>query len=273
MKASLKHIKTFFRSDKQSGRFDRGLFGNVLPYKDGYIGACRSGNAGLDDSIDVIKLDKEYELVSQSTVTGGEDPRCFTYRGTPYALTWKPYAHPEGGHHFSYKVINLETKDWIVLSVEDVPSTPVARLGKNWIPLVKDDDLYFILSIDPELSVLKCDIDTGVCSWDTEHQSELSITISRGGTSMVYFKEADKFIGLGHRTHSCHNHKPFLYTLSKDGSVFIGPDCEVDKEGVHDPLSLFWQDKKLYCCVGYFPVQAGETNVAWTDLYEVILDN
>jgi len=270
MKAKFTRVRKFLTSNRIGREFDIGLFGNVLPWEDGYIGALRAGSTSLDDTIDVIKLDKDFNLLYTSNITGGEDPRCFQYKGVPYALTWKPYAH-EGQHHFKYKVIDLETKNYIDLTIDKVPSTPVQRLGKNWIPYVKNHELYFIIAIDPELSILKCDLETGFCSWETEYKDELSITISRGGTSMVYLEEVDSFVGFGHRTYDCHNHKPFLYSIDSKGKVFVdSEDIEVPSEsGVYDPLSLYWEEGKLYCCVAFFPIQAGDTTVGWTELFEV----
>ena len=190
MRAKFTYVRSFLKSTKVAGKFDIGLFANVLPYANKYIGAVREGTTKLDDT------------------------RCFSYRGIPYALTWDPYSK-DGSNHFKYKVINLLTKKKVDLTIDKVPETPVGRLGKNWIPYVKDDDLYFILSIEPELSMLKCDIETGFCEWETEYKEELSITLSRGGTPMVYLEEAECYVGFGHRTHDCHNHKPFLYGIGK----------------------------------------------------------
>ena len=273
MKARFSSVRKFLISNRVGQKFDLGLFANVLPYNDGYIGALRAGSTSLDDTIDVIKLDKNFNLLYSSNITGGEDPRCFHYEGVPYALTWKPYFY-QGQHHFKYKIINLETETLVELTIDKVPETPIERLGKNWIPYVKDDELYLILTIDPELSILKCDLDTGFCSWETEYKEELPITISRGGTPMVYLEEAEAFVGFGHRTYDCHNHKPFLYSINKEGKVLVdSEDIEVPSErGVYDPLSLYWEDNKLYCCVAFFPIQAGDTAVGWTELFEVTFD-
>ena len=273
MRAKFTYVRSFLKSTKVAGKFDIGLFANVLPYANKYIGAVREGSTKLDDTVAVIELDQDFKLLDSSSITQGEDPRCFSYRGIPYALTWDPYSKV-GSNHFKYKVINLLTKKKVDLTIDKVPETPVGRLGKNWIPYVKDDDLYFILSIEPELSMLKCDIETGFCEWETEYKEELSITLSRGGTPMVYLEEAECYVGFGHRTHDCHNHKPFLYGIGKNGEVFVdSKDMEVPRDkGVYDPLSLYWKEGVLYCCVAYFPIQAGDTGEGWTDLFEVTFD-
>lgn len=271
VKAELNHKLTYCPSNRVNGVFDVGLFVNVIPYDDGYIGACRSGSTSLDDMIDILYFDENLKLLKQDPITGGEDPRCFFYNDTPYALTWKPQG-AAGSNHFIYKLINLKTEEITILKIEGVPETPVSRLGKNWIPIVKDNCLFLVITMDPELIVFKCDVSTGNCTWHTPYRDDLPITISRGGTCCLFDDEHGVFFGLGHRTYDCHNHQPYLYTISEDlQNITIGPDLLPSVKGVHDPLSLFKKDGKYFTSVAFFPIQAGDTMEGHSDLYEVNL--
>ena len=92
MRAKFTYVRSFLKSTKVAGKFDIGLFANVLPYANKYIGAVREGSTKLDDTVAVIELDQDFKLLDSSSITQGEDPRCFSYRGIPYALTWDPYS-------------------------------------------------------------------------------------------------------------------------------------------------------------------------------------
>ena len=279
LKAELKHIKDFYWS-KRTGRgsiFDLGPFASVVPYGDKYVGACRNGSAGLGDMVAVINFDSNLDIISQHEITKGEDPRVFLYNQEPHAITWDPSPNPQGpGNVFYYKVINLISGVVKTLQIENVPLTRVETLGKNWMPLVKDNELYIVLTIEPHLCVLHCNLSQSKCSWVTPYElvkDGLSITYSRGGTPFIYHEEHGCYFGLGHRTYNCHYHTPFLYTVSNDfGHAYIGPDLLTSRiDGVSDPLSIFKRGEKYYCCIAHCPEQLGDTREATSALYEVIV--
>tara|TARA_Y100000593_G_C4305126_1_gene335360 strand:+ start:1434 stop:2255 length:822 start_codon:yes stop_codon:yes gene_type:complete len=257
-----------------ASHFDFGVWANFVPHEGGYVGACRNGSMGLNDKIQILKFDSDINIVSSYDITKGEDPRSFIYNGEPHILTWDPSPNPAGGGNvFYYKVINAISGKVTTLSIENVPVTKVTILGKNWIPMVKDNILYFVVTVDPQLCVLRCDLDDGLCTWETPYElirGGLQITISRGGTSLIPGRHGDSYIGLGHRTYDCHNHSAFLYMVSKDFSkTFIGPDIPTAKKGISDPLSIYEKDDKIYCCIAHAPRQLGDTLEAVSSLYEI----
>jgi len=276
MDVTLKHIRDFYWSKRYSSghQFDNGVWANFIPYKKGYRGVNRYGCAGQHDEIQVIKIDKDYNVTDDKIVTGGEDPRAFTFKGHPYGLTWDPHTSATTGSWiFDYKIIDLVTGVITKLNIENVPDPKVEILGKNWIPLEKDNELFFVITIDPKPSILKCDLDNGECTWVTPYTEDLDITISRGGTSLIYNESKDIYFGLGHRTHNCHYHTAFLYTLTSDfKKSTVGPDLKVSREaGVTDPLSIYQKENKFYSCMAHSPIQLGDTTEATSALYEIIL--
>tara|TARA_R110000824_G_scaffold101327_3_gene240710 strand:+ start:5175 stop:6023 length:849 start_codon:yes stop_codon:yes gene_type:complete len=276
---SLKYVQDFSTCQRERSRthFDFGLFANFVPHARDFYGACRHGNTSLTDNIQLLKYDKDLNLVESNMSVQGEDPRCFLYCGTPYALTWDPQSIDSIlGHVFFYKVINLLDGEVTILDIDGFPTTPTPLLGKNWIPLERENKLYFVITIDPQICILECDLNTGKCTWETPIdmvKGDLQITISRGGTPLIFNEESQLYFGLGHRTYNCHNHSAFVYTLTKDfKTATIGGDIATEfSTGVNDPLSIFQKDDKTYCCIANFPIQAGDTLFARSSLYEVNL--
>jgi len=74
---------------------------------------------------------------------------------------------------------------------------------------------------------------------------------------------------LGHRTYNYYRHAPFLYTLTKDfKSTTMGEDIITGKTAVEDPVSIYKDDGKIYCCINNLrTVDEGEVG-----LYEVVLN-
>ena len=272
MHLELKHIKDFRVStrDKCHGEshWDTGVWANFVKYKDGYIGSARTGNCWDDDHIEVFHMDENFTQTYNKTLTPGEDPRTFLYKGVPHCLTWHPHGNPSV---FDYKLINLVTEEIHHLKIDKYPVTETKMLGKNWVPLVKDNQLYFLLTIDPQVCIIKYDDNTHECEWLTSDDNVQNITTSRGGTSCVFSKTHDCFLGIGHRTHSGDRHAPFLFTMSSDLSETKIHGDALNFDGVFDPLSLYESDGKMYCCVGTSKVHLISSLESKASIYEVIL--
>ena len=266
--ANLKLIKDIhhFERDSQWGwgtgkKCNTGFFTSLVKSSKvaAYMGATRTGNAGLGDILDVIHYDDEFNLIYKKKITKGEDPRTFIYNGRPYTLTWSPsfkykFMGMKQPKMLTYKLIDLINEKVITLDIENVKSpSPMRLLGKNWIPLIKDNKLYFIITIDPKLSILECNADTGKCTWFTsfeEVKNGCKISQYRGGTPFLFNKSLDLYIGLGHRTYDLYNHKPFLYTLTKDLKIItIGKDIITSKKEVEDPSSIYEDNGKIFCFI------------------------
>ena len=254
MKATLTHVNRFHTWYKQpDGALKGGFFANFVPYNDEFYGMVRHGNAGSNDVLHRVVYDKQLNLKEDKFITKGEDPRCFTYKNTPYVITWSPFKN-HGTITMEYKLINLSDLTVKTLQIEkyNTPTT-LPTLGKNWMPIVIEDELYFILTIDPVLNILHCNIDTGVCKWvkhNPTSNNEMPFTESRGGTPFIYNKQLDRYIGVGHRTHNPYRHTPYLYTITKNfDNVTIGEDIQTDRTSIEDPLSIFEHNGSIFVCI------------------------
>ena len=286
--ASLKHIKDFHYFERHSKlgwgtgkKCEIGFYSSVvyLPKGTGYIGATRTGNGGLGDILDIINYDDEFNLLSKKELTKGEDPRTFIYNERPYVLTWSPnnkykFLGMKQPKMLTYKLIDLLDRKVINLDIENFKSpSPMRLLGKNWMPLVKGNKLYFVLTIHPQITILECDVDSGKCFWVSpiiDVQNGLSISEYRGGTPFILDEKSNLFVGLGHRTYDLYNHKPFLYTLTQDfQQVTIGPDLITGKQDVEDPASIYKHNGKIFCCINNLRrgIREGELG-----LYELTLN-
>ena len=263
----IKHVVDFHKWTRPGPEVDIGIFANILPDGDGYIGAARCGAMDIMDQIHIVTYDSEFNLLDSKKVTKGEDPRCFFFGGTPYALTWSPEATG-----LEYKVVNLKTREVTNLLIDGVSRAPLSKFGKNWMPLEKDGQLYIIVSLEPKICVLHCDLETGNCQWveGFEADGDIQVTLSRGGTPFIYNETLDRYIGFGHRSYSAYHHNIYFYTISTDfKSVTIGEDIYTEKINVQDPLSIFSKNDKIYFCVGNWNVpDDGEMN-----LYELTISN
>jgi len=276
--AKLTHILDFHhcsRPQPKTSKFEIGLFANLVPYKDGYVGASRCGAIDFNDKINVINYDSKFKYIDNTEITKGEDPRCFLYKDIPHALTWSP-KNISSVTYFTYKVINLITKEVVELNIDNVSNEEMhwQKLGKNWMPIVKDDILYFIITLEPDLNILKCNLDSGKCEWVTEYDTEkdnIPVTISRGGTPFLYNKKLESYIGIGHRTYDGNHHSPYLYTISKDfKNVYVGEDLKSKYNAINDPLSIFQDvDGEFYCCIAVLNQASRSSTSGFTSLYKI----
>ena len=272
---TFKCINKFHNWQRSGNTFHNGFFANVVPNGEDYIGACRYGAGNHYDHIHILHYDKDFNLTSRKDITSGEDPRTFIYKNKPYSVTWDP--SPKGDKpeaQLQYKIIDLLDEKVIELDINSVhPHDTTRFLGKNWMPLVKDDELYIVLTIDPKPNILHCNLESAECTWVTPWDAldiNSQITSSRGGTPFIYNKKLDKYIGFGHRTQSYANHKPFLYTLSKDFKTSsVGEDIITGSGLDHeDPLSIYEKDGKIYCCIGTL----GNVTSEFSYIYEVTIE-
>lgn len=252
MKATLTLIKEFHHWTQPDDLV--GILGSVVPYENRFIGATRTGRASIDDMISITHYSSDFCLQHIEEVTKGEDPRCFLWNKTPYAVCWDPDPHT---HYLKYKLINLATKEVSLLNIENIESGPLSLLGKNWMPLVKDNELYIVISIDPQLNIVKYDATTKMCAWipPSNFIGQIDVTQYRGGTPFVFYEPLGCFVGLGHKTYNSHYHTPYLYSLDASlQSVRIWNEIFTGKQVAEDPLSAFVVDNKVYCCVSNWDV-------------------
>jgi len=142
------------------------------------------------------------------------------------------------------------------------------------MPLVKDGILYFIITLEPELHIVKCDLSDGICYWETHYDTTIDyipVTNSRGGTPFLFNEELGFYFGIGHRTYDGNNHSPYLYTISKDfKDVHIGADIKSKHGAVNDPLSIFQDiNGDFYCCIANLNTASRSSTVGFSSLYKI----
>jgi hypothetical protein len=215
------------------------VFLSLLPYRDGYCGVLREFNPQVpiqQTALRRLLFDNAGTIYQDDKIGAGEDPRIFSFRGQLYCLTWT-YPAKHEWHHW---LINLETRERQRLRIE-----PHIFHGKNWVPLVVNDELCIIRSLDP-LMILKADTETGACSIIAGSSSNYHyIGEYRGGSAARYHDGI--FEGWGHRTRHREHHTLFHYRFKDRAMEFT--DCEVEglnEYGIIDPTSQF-EDRLIVC--------------------------
>ena len=136
-------------------------------------------------------------VMNESEVIGsGETPRPFYWRGSPCisAATFSPH------HGFINKIYIQDLGRWIPIFFFEAQ-----KCGKNWMPFVWDDDLYFVHEYSP-FRVLKAEYvheNDGflVVRTVVEHDVHLPTSYDnyswlRGGSNAVQI--GDLIVGMGH---------------------------------------------------------------------------
>jgi hypothetical protein len=152
-------------------------------------------------------------------------------------LTWFP---APSGDWFIW-LLDVQSGEYLQLKIE-----PWIFHGKNWVPVVVNDELLIIRSLDPAviLSVGK----GGVCSViHAAGDLRQEIGNYRGGSCDYHAGEA--IAGFGHRTHDANCHTIFHYVFNVNNWSLTQQDLEVDGLqglGIIDPTSA-WDDY-VGCC-------------------------
>ncbi|CAH1784813.1 unnamed protein product [Owenia fusiformis] len=143
--------------------------------------------------------------VQYSLNTGCSDARIFNWMGSLMILFYMAMKDNEGtdiGHLF------ILDYDRNILRKPKIVDHKIANIDSNWSPLVIDDSLHFVYTLDP-LRILKCLKDVHmdiichfVTSLDTTLQKypfDVHRDILRGGSPFMPYKES-YFISVAHST-------------------------------------------------------------------------
>ena len=136
---------------------------------------------------------------------GPQDPRAFKFRGRLYlfihaGVLSDPMIRPILWDVEANRPILLDVKNNVFVTILK------ADTDKNWMPLVIDEDLYFVQYLDP-LLVIKCDLN-GICEYvpnlpltpfnaHIADTIDLSRDVLRGGTPFKQYSD-NYYIGLVH---------------------------------------------------------------------------
>lgn len=154
-------------------------------------------------SIRYQKYDADFNLVGESHLLRerAEDPRSFIWRGRPWCVALDETSRGFANYH------NILI-DLLIGRVHNLESDLMYQ-GKNWMPLVHDDRLLFIRSIDP-LCIVECDPSDWHCS-TLIAPSHNHIGQYRGGAAA--FVRDGMIQGYGHRTTSLTAHTPYRFEI------------------------------------------------------------
>lgn len=193
-------------------------------------------------------------LMNDGEVIGsGEDPRAFVWQGSPCAMA-STYSH---GHGHIHKVFVNRLNKWFIL----IPPHGLAP-GKNWMPLVIRDDLYFIHALSPfrllkarfhEVRDVFMVLDI-VAEHDmpTEKSSD-GFSQLRGGSNALSIGE--RVLGFGHtnirrdpKVETSMEHRPFIvdYIPGKELAYYSLDFDFPDTYKIVDPTSLYQRDGQLF---------------------------
>lgn len=193
-----RNVPSFFR------RYDRdnlaaGIRGgyrfnsSIMPWKDGYILAFRTGWAGSE--IYVVRLDDEFEPDTCSAVRldlntagsgyGREDPRLFLYRGVPHIA----FAGVEGAigkvSHTNVLYARLRPDSLTVDRVFYPRYEKRQKWEKNWAWFEHEDSIYAVYTFSPSVRVLRVDGEKAVIAHETPNNTGWVGGQIRGGASPV----------------------------------------------------------------------------------------
>lgn len=143
----------------------------------------------MDDNCEVVECRIMSDLSSgppkcRSPVEGFEDCRLFSCRGLFWCVCTVRDRHSSARCEIA--ILSLDS-DWNVTQVNVVRSFGADLHQKNWLPLVRNDDLYLIYSTDPTI-VLKYDFDNQAANVFKHIVPELCLESLRGGSQAVRVK-------------------------------------------------------------------------------------
>jgi hypothetical protein len=218
-------------------------FHGLLPRGSGYLMVWRRfnlwGTHWFANALMAQELDSGFAPRGRARLLGfGEDPRLFEYRARPYAYSCLLRRDSSDMQPF---LMDIEARRRIPLRIEGD-----AYMGKNWTPFVHDGSVHFLHTLDP-LGCLRCDLDTGLCTWVFHQRPEIVPRMGwgrsaafgrrRGGTAGLAVGEG-RYLGFGHLTHNGSHHQPFGWLLDMTSpSIRFFDVGSPNSTGLADPTS------------------------------------
>lgn len=132
-------------------------------------------------------------------VSTAQDPRLFAVNEQYYML-YNDAVHDKKRREMFLAKINVDKSQLQVSELQLLEYAPGKRQDqKNWMPLVYNNDIYFIYSIDPHI-VLRLDKDQlhSIPTLNNNIQSQWPYGIIRGGTPAVYVNDLNGYLAFFH---------------------------------------------------------------------------
>ncbi len=226
---------------------------SLLKTDEGYEVICRTVNytqtgAKIFNTIDptgifrtrnfLVQYDKNFRLISQHEITenlsrmrvrswiashiqGLDDSRIFSYQEQKWFSCTTGDTNPTG----NFQISLCRLADHPIGSVDKlIPliGPDLNRCEKNWLPIIKNRDLFFIYSYDP-FTVLKPNLLTGECDVVLSYQPMHDFSSFRGSAAPIRFDEG--YLTLVHEIIHMEDHtRRYLHRL-----VFLDNELNVKK--------------------------------------------
>lgn len=194
---------------------------------------------GVIYSVERITVDPGLSLISFATslnstlrlegenIKGAEDPRIFLFQDSVYVLFITTWCASLLGYERGLAITPFEVFRPVCLHFPGMRQGPKVA-EKNWAPLVKKDNLYFVYTIDP-LIVLSYDLNAnGSCTIHYDESAKTSSTEKfstsglriRGGSNFVHHS-SHYFISSGHSYE-------WIKALGRDKSIHLSHLIVID---------------------------------------------
>ena len=189
----------------------------AMPRSSDYLGFYRTRFDSYETGLAILNSRLQLVLELGVTIPKCEDPRSFVLKDEIYVVD----NHMTEPRHW-YNIHSMQTV---------TAKTSHPQQGKNWSPLIYNETLHFIFSLDP-LCIIRCDVHTGNCidlhdvCKEKAHGGEW-----RGGTNAIVL--GSLIAGFGHRTMPGAHHEPFFWTFPIS-SLFIPNTTKVEMYPIND---------------------------------------
>jgi predicted GH43/DUF377 family glycosyl hydrolase len=198
----------------------------ILAVSDGYIMAFRIDNFikfynpseryhNYTSDIAMVKLDMNFKIVGKYTLISNhingcpnrcsvEDPRLIAVNDKIYMVYNRGEAIATKDIQSNRKMylseIQYDTNEFsIVNTIALISPFQFRTVERNWVPFVKEKELYLIYSTEPNLVVIKPNLETGISEVvsDAYFDSKSNFGQIKGGTPLVEIS-SNKYLGFFH---------------------------------------------------------------------------
>jgi hypothetical protein len=202
-----------------------------------------SPSSGWRSDLMLKELNDQFEEVQSEFITKGEDPRMFVFRNELMSITWVWNAEKRD---LDMYLVNCNKGTKTLLHNLDIPFN-----GKNWVPYIYDDSLYFIYSLEPLIILKFMEPNLVMLHHSDVHPEKLAgigwghgVGNLRAGSKGIQFGE---MVYLFSRTASPGPHIIHFTILDHKNHKLYHKNLEPHRNsGVHDPYGFFQFGGKYY---------------------------
>lgn len=200
-------------------------------------------NTTKENMLCLYELSDDFEPTSRKELIAGEDPRIFSFQNELYCISWN---YSQEKNDLEIFVLNLLTNEKTI-----VQNNVTSHNGKNWVPFVYNDELYFIYSLEP-LILLKYNKPNVEIFYNQTSHDQLNRfawntgfgNMRAGSKGIMRDRNLCVFTRTGgpDRPHIIH-YTEIDFDTFRSHSINLEPNR---KSGVHDPYGFFVHKEKTY---------------------------